>query len=308
MFPGWYSITDFGAVAGGKASTNRDAIEKAFKAIPTNGGILWIPPDDRALPPKDLGFATNGPVPWRTGVHILGAGQEISKIRQVDPDVDGVDGTDITGTSIKGVTISGPEKGGAGRGVYVRYQLQVATVRLQEVTVRGFGEDGIRLDRAIQTVFDQVKSQGHRGAGFNVLDGTSIDFRTTYALRCRVGYNLESIHYSGFTRASSDKCNEGYRIKNCRGVGMESCGSEEIYGVALTIDGSEVTALNFRNLDNRGGFIWVTGGSDGVVLITPHDQGPTAKDAFSLKVDDGCTVELRSPKLLAPQVLRGKVR
>lgn len=252
----------------------------------------------------DLGpgkYFIDSPLVLRNGTHFVGVSPSVSTIQQINPDVSAFEATDLLYATIEGLTIAGPGTG-KGNGIHIGYQTQVSCYStFRRLQVLKFGGSGIQVDHAIVTLFDQVTSQSHGENAFSVLDGTSIDWRTTYAIRCKVGYNLNSLYYSGLTRTAVDSCGTGYLIKGCRSIQLDACGAEMIAGNALQIDSTVSLVANaFRDSANQHGVILVTNRSRGIKLVVPQEAQYSASAQYSMQVDPGCQVRVEMPEFSSP--------
>jgi hypothetical protein len=271
-----------------KAATNRLAIQAKI--------------DTRDI--VDLGpgkYFIDSPLVLRNGTHFVGVSPTVSTIQQTNPDASAFEATDLLYATVEGLTIGGPGRG-TGNGIHIAYKTQVSCYStFRRLQVVGFGGTGIQVDHAIVTLFEQVTSQSHGGNAFSVLDGTSIDWRTTFAIRCKVGYNLNSLHYSGLTRTAVDSCEIGYLIKGCRSIQLDACGAELITGNALQIDNTVSLVANaFRDSINQYGVVLVTNRSRRIALVAPQEDQHNASAQYSMQVDPGCQVRVEMPEFSSP--------
>lgn len=303
-------VTSFGAIGDGSAAntaTNDAAILAAINSLPATGGILYFPPGY---------YYISDAIVLKSYVHVMGAGPQATRIRQTNSTKNGFVATDTLYVTIEELTLIGPGAG-TGIGMHFIYVAQVTSyLTLRSLNLQSFGSDGIRVDRCIVSIVDKVISQGHLEHGFSVLDGTSINFISTFALSCnRAGYNINSMNYLAMVGTAADFCGIGYRIVGSREISMIGCGCEESRNLTATynatgvfIDSSFNCVINgMEDFGNNNISVHVTGSSTGIVITGFRENTPNGTATSSIKVDAGSIVTLMSPKIVTAMSLAGTV-
>jgi len=298
-----FNVLDYGAVGDGdssRAAANHTAIQAAIDAIPSSGGMLFFPAGT---------FYVNDVFTLKSNMRISGAADQATVIRQTDSTKGIFTGTDILYLTIENLGIRGTSSG-SGIGIHFTMTLLPTAdyVTVKNVTVLNFGGDGIVLDGAIVSTFENVVCNSNGGHGFSILTGTSVNFVSTYAVsNGEAGYNLSGIHYSTLTGCASDKNGIGYLITNqCSGISMTGCGVEQSTvidgtwdGTGLKINNSFGITVNSLHLVNNAAIgVRVTGSAQNVVLSCIREVSPLAGATASIQVDAGSIVTLLGPPVV----------
>lgn len=297
-----FDVTSFGAIGDGSpthAAANAIAIQAAIDAIPADGGLLYFPPGY---------FYVSNDLVLRSYIRVLGAGPQATRVRQTDPTKNLFTATDTLFVAIEEMQLIGPSSGTGNAIYFIRVTRTTNYVTVENVSIFGFGGDGILADEIVVSVFNNVISSSNLGAGFRVLGGTSTDFIATFAVNCnKAGYELNSMDYCALTGAASDLCGLGYLITNgCSNITLTGCGAESCRvidatynGTGMLISGSVNTVVTgCLNYDNRGIAYRVTGNSSPTLLNNVREVTPAGTATASIQVDAGSKLTILGKKFV----------
>ncbi|EOT0986554.1 hypothetical protein ACUWBH_004410, partial [Escherichia coli] len=114
--------------------------------------------------------------------------------------------------------------------------------------------------------------------------GTTYNLNNIYVKTCSgVAYDFNNITYSSLTCLAADFVNgTGYKFKDCTGVNLSGCGSEESTGKIFDINGSRINVTAFRGVNHHdGGVEAVSLESCFISLVSSHfssySGGPSSK-------------------------------
>jgi hypothetical protein len=290
QYLGYYSVTSYGAVGDG-TTNDTAAVQAAIDAVPSTGGVVWFPAGTYKLVTSALTLKSN--------LTLLGAGKLASIIKQTTTTVSALAGVDVTNLTIRDLQLQGPTTG-SGNGLILTRSgnPNVRYVRLDNVYVRLFGNDGIQISNCIVSSFDQVVCENNGRHGFYLYGvvagaaGTSVSMNACYAnTNTTTGFNLYNMVYTSLNGCASEGHPTNFLLDTCQGVALTGCGSEVMAssGTGFKVTGGfGNTLISCWDLTNRGKAFWLTGSTYSANLIGLVENTPGVGATASLKVDTGC--------------------
>src|SRR6266581_3744745 len=157
------NVKDYGATGDG-TTDDATAIQNAINALPSGGGIVYIPTGTYKL---------TAALTITTDVFLRGAGASATILNQTSTTAHGIYALTARRMSFEDFQLNGPGKGtGSGTGIYLDTTgSAVAQCQFSNVMIQQFGVDGIYLNTPIATVLSNVRSQNHGQHGFNFYNG-----------------------------------------------------------------------------------------------------------------------------------------
>ncbi|GAB2859154.1 hypothetical protein GCM10022221_68400 [Actinocorallia aurea] len=303
----WLTVTDFGAV-GDDVADDIEAFQAAVDALPPHGGIIWIPPGTYRLTAALI---------LRSNVTFLGAGTDATVLHQVTTTAHGLAGVDVHTITLRDLQIKGPGSGtGTGLTLTRDTEDNVRYIRLDNVYIRMFGQDGIEISNGIVSSFDQVRAENNNRHGFYLhgvvggAAGTSLALSGCYGnTNGLTGFTIVNMAYLDLSGCASEGHPINFALEACQGVALTGCGSELVTagGTGFKVTGGfAITFTSCWDLTNRGRAYWITGGAYCINLVGIAENTPGAGAVASLQVDAGCTgvnlhgIAATSPLALAP--------
>jgi hypothetical protein len=287
---GVYNVMSYGAVGNGVANDTA-AVQAAINAVPSTGGVVWFPAGTYNLVTSALTLKSN--------LTMEGVGTLASIIKQTTTTVSAMTGVDVTNLTIRNLQIQGPASG-SGNGIILTRSAEpnVRYIRMDNVYIRQFGNDGLQISNCIVSKFDQVTSENNGRHGFYLhgvvagAAGTSVAMDACYAnTNTLTGFNFYNMVYSVLSGCASEGQPTNYLIDTCQGMELSGCGSEVMTsgGTGFKITGGTGTTLSSCwDLANRGKAFWLTGNANAVTLIGIVENTPGVGATRSLQVDAGC--------------------
>jgi hypothetical protein len=258
---GVYNVKAYGAV-GDDTTNDSAAIAAAIAAVPSTGGIVYFPPGTYKISTSALALRSN--------LTYEGAGTGASIIHQTTTTVSAMSGVDVNNVTIRGLQLQGPGSG-SGNGVVLTRSVNpdVHYIRMDDVYIRLFGNDGVQVSNCIVSKFDLVVTENCGRHGFYFYGviagaaGTSVEFDTCFAnTNTTTGFNLYNMVYSVLSGCASEGHPTNYLIDTCQGVVLNGCGSELMTagGTGFKMTGGFGNTLTACwDLTNRGKAFWMTG-------------------------------------------------
>lgn len=212
---GIYSVTIYGATGDG-TTNDRAAIQAAIDAVPSTGGIVWFPAGT---------YVITTALTLKSGVTLAGVGVDASIIKQTSAGADALGGVDVHTLTIRNLQIQGPASG-TGNGLVLTRSVQanVRYIRLDNIYVRQFGNDGIAISNCIVSNFSQVVSENNGRHGFYLYGviagaaGTSVALDACFAnTNTTTGFNLYNMAYTALTGCASEGHPTNYLLDTCQG-------------------------------------------------------------------------------------------
>lgn len=289
------NVKDFGA-QGDNASDDTASIQAALNSVATGGGTLVFPAGTYLL---------SSALTVKPAVVLRGMGDNVTVLKQTSTTAHCLAGTDVYAFGIHDMRLQGPGTG-SGTGLYLDRSAFPATVsvRLRDMTITGFGANGIDISNPITSTFSQVWSKSNGGYGFYLhgvvggAAGTSCALTGCFAdLNTGSGFRIEAMTYCAFLGCASDRNAIGYDISGVgtQGISFTGCGSETQTlsggGYSWKLDGViGVTLSGCWVYDNPSIGIWVTGGARSINLTGCTENTPQVGATQFVKVDTGCKV------------------
>ncbi|ROO82574.1 pectate lyase-like protein [Actinocorallia herbida] len=286
---GYISVKDHGAVGDGVADDTL-AIQAAIDALPSAGGVVWVPPGT---------YKITAALELRPYLALIGTGVNSSIIKQATGSADCLAGVDVHHLTIKDLQLQGPGSG-SGDGLVLTRSVEgnVRYVRLDSVYVRLFGGDGVAISNCIVSSFDQVVAE-NCGRGWWLhgvvagAAGTSVSLNSCYAnTNTGAGFHILNMAYLALNACASEGHPKNFLFEDCQGIAVNACGSEVMTsgGIGFEIDGGfGITLTSCWDLTNRGVAYQVGGGATNINLIGIVENTPGVGATASLKVLAGCT-------------------
>lgn len=287
---GLYSVLSYGATGNG-TTDDTAAVQAAINAVPATGGVVWFPAGTYKLVTSALTL--------KSDLVLEGVGTHASIIKQTTTTVSAMAGVDITNLTIKNLQIQGPNSG-SGNGIALTRSSNPNTryIRMDNVYIRQFGNDGIAVSNCIVSKFDQVTCENNGRYGFYFYGvvagaaGTSVAMDACYANTNTVaGFSFYNMVYSTLDACASEGQPTNYLLDTCQGMQLSACGSEVMTsgGTGFKITGGfGITLTSCWDLTNRGKAYWVTGTAHSITLTSITENTPGVGATASLKVDTGC--------------------
>lgn len=270
-------------------------------------------------------FRILGTMAGATGMVIEGAGDAETIITQLSTTADTIAGTNLKSFVMRNLRLQGPGSGsGTGNGINLQQTSASVTtyVDLQNVRVRGFPGDGIKIDNPIVSRLSRCIVDTCGGNAFNINGGvsgtvgTSVTMDCTYAIACgKAGYQFTNIHYATLNSPASDSCGAGYIFTNCQNMVMSAPGCETTVnnggsytGQAYEINGGrDILLLSPFSNANCSIAWWITGSAQRVKLTAPYETSPAGTATASIQVDAGCYVTVEQPDVTTATLYNGTV-
>lgn len=299
-----YNVKAYGA-AGNGSTDDTAAIQAAISAAQTaGGGVVYLPGGT---------YNISAALVLYSGVSLIGAGAAgagqgtststgATVINQTSATAHGISTADLQDVTIRALTLNGPGSG-SGNGFYSPLSANGSQEHLafQDVTIQGFGGNGLELQNPIVSRFDRVTSQNNGGKGFYIrgttggASGTSCAFNACWAnTNATVGWHIYNMTYVALNACAADNNGNGYLIDTCQGVTLTGCGAEGITaqnsydGTSFKITGSyAVSLVGCWTWHQNAVMLWVTGGSQNVFIAAVMENTPQASATASLKTDAG---------------------
>jgi hypothetical protein len=283
-----YNVKDHGVVGDGTVN-DTTAIQAVIDACSAAGGGEVFFPEST--------YKITTTLTMRSNVALVGAGDGSTIINQTSTTANAITGSDLQRVSIRDLCLSGP---GSGSGIGVNFDLvsngATLYVTMQNVTVKLFGGDGIKIKIPIVSSFDRVVADTCGGWGFNFYGiitgggspGTSCSLRACYANGCTTGgYRLYKLAYVALEACAADNMPVGYLIEQGWSCALYSPGTEgNTIGVEIN-GGYGNSVYNSFVYNNKGTGIWVTGTAHLVGLYQVVEVSPNGTATKFLKVDTG---------------------
>lgn len=285
----WFSVIDYGAVGDGTANDTA-AIQAAITAVPSTGGVVYFPPGTYKLVTSALTLKPN--------LSLIGAGTNASIIKQTTTTVSALSGVDVTDLTIRDLQIQGPASG-SGNGIVLTRSANanVRYIRMDNVYINQFGNDGLAISNCIVSKFDRVVCENNGRHGFYLYGvtagaaGTSVVMDACLAnTNVVTGFNFYNMVYSMLSGCASEGQPTNFLLDTCQGMELSSCGSEVMTagGTGFKITGGfGITLTSCWDLTNRGKAYWITGNAYSINLISIVEKTPGVGATASLKVDSG---------------------
>lgn len=294
-----FNVKNYGAV-GDDVTDDRLAIQAAINAAHNQGGgIVYFP---AAI------YRVQGSIAMYSSITLQGVAMEASILHFTTGTVDGVTGSGLSSCGFKDIGLTGNGSGSSPgtNGCGINFDYGSAGNNpfhfFENVMVRNFGSDGIRIQTAIVCSFEKVYVAFNGGHGFNWYEGgTSVNFQACWARQnALAGYRFKESVYQSLTGCAADNNGINYMVLDAQSIGFFGCGSEGaltnggLYnGYGWYIDDSSVIKLDACWItDNRNLGVWVTNGTNTASLHVA-DNTPNATAVNFIKVDSGCVVTIQ---------------
>lgn len=280
--------TDYSAV-GNNTADDTTPIQNAINAAhAVGGGIVFFPYGT---------YKITSALTLYTGVTLKGATEEGSVINQTSTSANGLIAVDASSIKLQDIMVKGP---GSGTGIGILFTWSSAGNNpyhnFNNVFVKNWGSDGIKIQTPIVSVFNNVMSQNNGGHGFNwYAAGTSCSFNGCWSRNnTQAGYNFYQSVYMNLSGCAADNNGVGYLVDSAQSILFSGCGAEgQLVGTApwnginWKITNSSVITLEACWItDNRNLGVWVTSGANAVNLNVA-DNTPNATAVNFIKTDTG---------------------
>jgi Pectate lyase superfamily protein len=274
------AVTMFGADPT-DTTDSTSAIQAAISALPSGGGVVYLPAGTYKLSSALTGAAK---------MTLLGDGSATTILSQTSTTANGLSGADLSSVTLAGLRFAGPGSGsGKGISLTLSSDTSVPYLDFRDLYVTGFGGNGIAVSTPIVSVFERVISASNGGHGFALSGGgTSVSMVACYANgNTSHGFDLNDLAYCFLGGCAADSNAYGYYLTGCQGVTLAGCGAE-----ATTTDSYVLTAGEGNVLtgcycyDNVHYGVHVTGGEAGASVIGFRENAPGAATA-SVITDSG---------------------
>ena len=283
-----YNVKDHGVVGDG-TTNDTTAIQAIIDACSSAGGGAVFFPEGT--------YKITTALTARSNVALIGAGDGATIINQTSTTANALTGSDLQRVTIRDLCLSGP---GSGSGIGVNFDLvsngATLYITMQNVTVKLFGGDGVKIKIPIVSSFDRVVADTCGGWGFNFYGittgggspGTSCSLRACYANGCTTGgYRLYKLAYVALEGCAADNMPVGYLIEQGWCCALYSPGTEgNTIGVEVN-GGYGNSVYNSFVYNNKGIGIWVTGTAHLTGLYQVVDVTPNGTATKFIKVDAG---------------------
>ncbi len=253
---------------------------------------MWFPAGTYKLVTSALTLKSN--------LTLQGVGTNASIIKQTTTTVSALAGVDVTNLTIRDLQVQGPNSGSGNGLVLTRSaNTNVRYIRMDNVYIRQFGNDGIAISNCIVSKFDQVVAENCGRYGWYLYGvtagaaGTSVALDTCYANTCTTaGFYIYNMVYSTLNSCAAEGSPTNFLLDACQGVALTGCGSEVVVtgGAGFKINAGFGNVLSACwDLTNNGKAFWLTGNTYSNNLIGLVENSPGGSATASLKVDTGCT-------------------
>lgn len=297
----WFNAQTYGAKGNGTAD-DTTAIQAAINAVPSTGGMVYIPAGTYKL---------TAALVLKSNVTLLGDGSNATVLNQTSTTANAISGVDLTKVSLKGLRIQGPGSG-SGNGITLTLSVNAANTYLtfEELYVYHFGASGISIQNPVVSSFTGVISDSNASHGFDLhgqtfpsAAGTSCTLQNCFAVgNTQAGYRAYNLVYTSFTGCASDNNGIGYLVDTCQSVSLSGCGSESQVnngtswpGTAFKVTGGFGIGLyNCWVYSNIQIGVYLTGSTVGAVLSGLVDNTPGGGATNFIKTDAGSHATLIS--------------
>lgn len=284
------SVRDHGAVGNGTAD-DTTAVRDAIDAVPAQGGAVYFPPGTYKLTDS---------VALRSNLALFGDGDGATVLHQSATGEDLFAGVALDKVSLHGLSLTGPGSGtGTGLNLTRGGNAAVPFISVRDVSVGGFGQDGIAVENAVASVFDRVQVVNCGRYGVNLhgqpagAAGTSVTLNSVYGNTNGVaGIRLFNMVYCCLNGCASDGNPVAYLIDSCQSLALNGCGAESNAVGLRVVGGYGATVNSMWVYDNQGTGIHVTGTAHTVSLTGCTDNTPGGSAANFIKVDAGSSAAL----------------
>jgi hypothetical protein len=295
------NVKDHGAI-GNNIADDTEAIQEAIDLAAAGGGVVWFPVGT---------YKTSARLEVFDGVTLQGAargttgtGENVDMgaiINQITPAEDGVYGINISGVRIQSLVVKGPGSG-VGRGINFDWSDTIPFFHhLENVTVRGFGNTGVRMRTVCVSNFINVFSSENGNHGFEWPEGgTSCHFSSCFARsNAKAGWYWENSVYHNLSACAADFNGVSYEIVDAQSIGFFGCGSEFPARNGAPYDG---TSWRIDNSAKVGLYsCWVTG-NDNIAIevintaqsawLDVVDNSPEAGAVYFIQTEAGTMVNI----------------
>lgn len=302
------NVKKYGAKGDG-ITDDTAAIQGALDSLETSGGTVFVPSGH---------YKITGTLTMHSNVNLIGAGEQSSFIELNVSGTHLISGQDLSHVSIRDLHLIGPGQNSAAfDGIHFDLSGNAGNatfyVRLENIYVEKFGQDGVSIQTPIVSVFDRVIvfHVGRHGTNlysFGEADGTSCVLTACYVAGAwGAGIRLKQMAYTTLNGCAVDAAGIAYEYDTCIAISENGCGSEEPYnfdahnsgyvGYSRKLFNTRAVFNSPYMIGNIGTSFLVTNGS--IVTINSLFEGspgnsddPTNNPAYSLKVDSGCKATL----------------
>ncbi|KDU64344.1 phage head-binding domain-containing protein [Escherichia coli] len=188
----------------------------------------------------------------------------------MDSDTSGdLSGTQTRSTRIIGLSILNTAPNPCDYGIYSAISYNV---RLQDLYIHRV-KTGYRTSDSWLQTWENITIQDVVTGVKIEAGGTTYNLNNIYVKTCSgVAYDFNNITYSSLTCLAADFVNgTGYKFKDCTGVNLSGCGSEESTGKIFDINGSRINVTAFRGVNHHdGGVEAVSLESCFISLVSSH--------------------------------------
>ncbi|EMY7356165.1 hypothetical protein ABCT48_004677, partial [Escherichia coli] len=188
----------------------------------------------------------------------------------MDSDTSGdLSGTQTRSTRIIGLSILNTAPNPCDYGIYSAISYNV---RLQDLYIHRV-KTGYRTSDSWLQTWENITIQDVVTGVKIEAGGTTYNLNNIYVKTCSgVAYDFNNITYSSLTCLAADFVNgTGYKFKDCTGVNLSGCGSEEGTGKIFDINGSRINVTAFRGVNHHdGGVEAVSLESCFISLVSSH--------------------------------------
>jgi hypothetical protein len=295
------NVKDHGAI-GNNTADDTAAIQSAIDIAAAGGGVVWFP----------IGtYKISARLEVDDGVTLLGAARGTSGtgentdmgviIRQITPAEDGIYSINSSGTRLQNIVVLGPGSG-VGRGINYDWSDTIPFFHhFESVTVRNFGNTGVRMRTACVSNFINVFSSENGNHGFEWPEGgTSCHFSSCFARsNAKAGFYWLNSVYHNLSACAADFNGVSYEIVDAQSIGFFGCGSEF---PALNGAPYEGTSWRIDNSAKVGLYsCWVTG-NDNIAIevintaqsawLDVVDNSPEAGAVYFIQTEAGTMVNI----------------
>jgi hypothetical protein len=296
--PDWINVTSTAYRADPTgASDSTAAIQNAINAAGSApaAGVVYFPAGT---------YRISAAMTVHSNLTLIGDGDGQTMITQASGTADGLYGAGITRLRVHGIWIQQGASGSAGSGPGVginldspaqgRSQVTNSYCAISDVTVSGFGADGISIGNPVVGSLSRVVSQLNGRAGISLHGtagasaGSSVTMDSCHAdSNNGAGFELSAMAYCFLNGCASDQNGYGYQLTSCRAVALTGCGAQDTVNDSFVLSGGAGNTLTSCLIDNNQHYgIHVTGG-EAACTLTACVEYAAAGAQYAVLVDSG---------------------
>lgn len=256
-------------------------------------------------------YMTRQPLTLNSGQALIGAGMNLTVIKQANTAADTLTMTDQRYITVRDLALSGPGTG-TGRGIAFNFSTSaLASLVLENLRVYGFGGRGVYLNTPITSVLRNIRVENCGSDYFYLNGGTSVTLDSCYADTSTVGA-VNGIVLNAMSYCTLNSCAADNIVGNGSGGGSAYLVSGSSTNITFNACGNESSAIGFKITgssrditlsacevyqENTFAFL-VTSTSTNVTLISCREQSPQGSPTASISVGSGCSAVVINPDIV----------